>query len=108
MAQQRTAADVMVQGLVDWGVDVVFGITGHHYHDLIDTFSQQDVDLDRVFADVSVYSARVMGKNHVESVTNLACRSALARRGVAHINFPVDIQEMESDQPSPRARKHHV
>jgi hypothetical protein len=28
---------------------------------LIGTFTQQDVDLDRVFADVAVYNQRVMG-----------------------------------------------
>src|SRR3954468_1118265 len=84
----------LLNGLYDAKLDgqPVLAITGHHFHDLIDTFSQQDVDLDRLFADVAVYSTRVMGKNHVESVTHLACRSALASRGVAHINIPVDTQ----------------
>jgi pyruvate dehydrogenase (quinone)/pyruvate oxidase len=35
-----------------------------------------------------------MGPEHVEGVANLACRMALSRRGVAHINFPVDTQSM--------------
>src|SRR5213595_1789457 len=127
----KTAADVLIEGLIDWGVDTVFGlpgdgingimealrthqekirfvqvrheeaaalmacgyakytgklgvslgtsgpggihllnglfdakldgqpvlaITGHHFHDLIDTNSQQDVDLDKVFMDVSIYN----------------------------------------------------
>src|SRR4051812_37056310 len=139
----RTAADVLVEGLIEWGVEVVFGlpgdgingimeslrthqdkirfvqvrheesaafmacgyakftgrlgvclatsgpgglhllnglydakmdgapvlaITGHHYHDLIDTYAQQDVSLDRVFMDVAVYNTRVMGPDHVENV----------------------------------------
>src|SRR3977135_2814824 len=34
----------------------VLAITGHHYHDLIDTHAQQDVNLDRLFADVAVYN----------------------------------------------------
>jgi pyruvate dehydrogenase (quinone) len=38
---------------------------------------------------------RVMGPTHVENVTHLACRTALARRGVTHITFPVDLQEHE-------------
>jgi pyruvate dehydrogenase (quinone)/pyruvate oxidase len=80
----------------------VLAITGHHYHDLIDTHAQQDVDLDRVFMDVAVYNTRVMGPAHVEQVTNLACRTALSRRGVAHLNFPVDLQEQESSEPSKR------
>src|SRR5215203_2814031 len=90
----------LLNGLYDAKLDgqPVLAITGHHYHDLIDTQAQQDVNLDRVFADVAVYNTRVMGPAHVESVTHLACRTALAYRGVAHINFPVDIQSMEHDQ----------
>ncbi|HEX9005955.1 MAG TPA: thiamine pyrophosphate-dependent enzyme [Bacteroidota bacterium] len=100
----------LLNGLYDAKMDgqPVLAITGHHYHDLIDTFAQQDVDLDRVFADVAVYSTRVMGKAHVENVANLACRMALDRRGVAHINFPVDLQEEESDKRSPHNVKHHT
>jgi len=83
----------LLNGLYDAKLDgqPVLAITGHHYHDLIDTHAQQDIDLDRVFADVAVYSTRVMGPAHVANVTHLACRTALARRGVAHINFPVDL-----------------
>jgi pyruvate dehydrogenase (quinone)/pyruvate oxidase len=61
---------------------------------LIDTHAQQDVDLDRVYMDVAVYNTRVMGPEHVCNVAHLACRTALSRRGVAHINFPVDTQSM--------------
>ena len=82
----------------------VLAITGHHYHDLIDTFAQQDVDLDRVFEDVALYNTRVMGVSHVENVAHLACRTALSYRGVAHINFPVDLQEQEGGEPSKRAK----
>ena len=177
----KTAADVMVESLIDWGVDVIFGmpgdgingimeslrtrqdkirfvqvrheesaafmavgyakftgklgvclatsgpggvhllnglydakldgqpvlaITGHHYHDLIDTFAQQDVNLDRVFADVAHYNTRIMGPAHVQNVTDLACRTAYSYHGVSHINFPVDLQSqpVEQDEPS----KHNV
>jgi pyruvate dehydrogenase (quinone) len=86
----------LLNGLYDAKLDgqPVLALTGHHFHDLIDTHAQQDVNLDRVFMDVAVYNARVMGPEHVAAVTNLACRTALARRGVAHINFPVDLQSM--------------
>src|SRR6476661_4449079 len=78
----------LLNGLYDAKLDgqPVLAITGHHYHDLIDTHAQQDVDLDRVFEDVSVYNTRIMGLAHVESVTHLACRTALSYRGVTHIN----------------------
>lgn len=95
----------LLNGLYDAKLDgqPVLAITGHHYHDLIDTFGQQDVDLDRVFEDVAVYNTRVMGAAHVENVAHLACRAALSYRGVAHINFPVDLQEQEEKgEPSPR------
>lgn len=86
----------LMNGLYDAKLDgaPVLAITGHHYHDLIDTHAQQDINLDRVLADVSLYSTRVMGPEHVSNVTHLACRTALSRRGVAHINFPVDTQSI--------------
>ncbi|NGZ03555.1 MAG: pyruvate oxidase [Nitrospira sp. WS238] len=94
----------LLNGLYDAKLDgaPVLAITGHHYHDLIDTHAQQDISLDRVFADVAVYNTRIMGAAHVEPVTNLACRTALASRGVAHINFPVDLQEETTDARSKR------
>ena len=102
----------LLNGLYDAKMDgqPVVAITGHHFHDLIDTHQQQDVDLDRVFVDVSVYSTRVMGPAHVQNVTDLACRTALSRRGVAHINFPVDMQEMEADRDDASKRNvaHHT
>jgi pyruvate dehydrogenase (quinone) len=90
----------LLNGLYDAKLDgqPVLAITGHHYHDVIDTHQQQDVPLDRVFMDVAVYNTRVMGPVHVRNVTDLACRTALSYRGVAHINFPVDIQSMEVDR----------
>jgi pyruvate dehydrogenase (quinone) len=96
----------LLNGLYDAKLDgaPVLAITGHHFHDLIDTHAQQDVDLDRVFADVAAYSTRVMGPAHVENITHLACRTALSRKTVAHINFPLDLQELplERDERSKR------
>src|SRR5688500_6577723 len=73
----------------------VLAITGMPYHDLIGTRTQQDVELDKVFADVAEYSVRIMGPTHVENVAHLAGRTALLRRGVAHITVPVDLQDRE-------------
>lgn len=94
----------LLNGLYDAKMDgqPVLAITGHHFHDLIDTHSQQDVNLDRLFMDVAVYNTRIMGPEHVEQVTNLACRTALSYRGVAHINFPLDFQHQTSGHPSKR------
>src|SRR5438874_10651648 len=86
----------LLNGLYDAKLDgqPVLAITGHHFHDLIETYAQQDVDLDRLYMDVAAYNARVMGPEHVANVTNLACRTALSRRTVAHITFPVDTQSL--------------
>ncbi len=102
----------LLNGLYDAKLDgqPVLAITGHQFHDLIDTHTQQDVDLDRLFIDVAVYNVRVMGPQHVANVTQLACRTALARRGVAHINFPVDFQSMpaKAGERSERNVKGHA
>src|ERR1700743_748979 len=180
----KTAADVLIEGLIDWGVDTVFGIpgdgvngimealrthqeqirfiqvrheeaaafmacayakftgklgvclatsgpggihllnglydakldgqpvlaiTGLQFHDLIGTSTQQDVALDRLFIDVAVYNERVMGAAHAQNVAELACRTALARRGVAHITTPVDVQDqkVDDDERSKRNKKGH-
>jgi len=66
------------------------------FHDLIDTFSQQDVDLTECIMDVALYITRDHGPEHVCNATHLACRSALTHHGVAHINFPVDFQSMSA------------
>lgn len=84
----------LLNGLYDAKLDgqPVLAITGLQFHDLIQTFTQQDVELDKLFMDVAVYNARVMGPNHVEGTVALACRTALAYRGVAHVTLPVDVQ----------------
>ncbi len=102
----------LLNGLYDAKLDgqPVLAITGLQYHDLLDTYTQQDVALDKLFIDPCVYNARVMGPLHVENVTTLACRAALVRRGVSHITIPVDVQSMEikKAEASKRNVPHHT
>jgi pyruvate dehydrogenase (quinone)/pyruvate oxidase len=102
----------LLNGLYDAKLDQVpvIAITGLQFHDLLHTYTQQDVELDKLFIDVAAYNVRVMGASHVRNVTSLACRTALAYRGVAHVTIPVDVQdEKVSDDPrSKRNLKHHV
>jgi len=102
----------LLNGLYDAKLDgqPVLAITGLQFHDLIGTYTQQDVALDKLFMDVTVYNERVMGPTHVENLIELACRTALAYRGVAHLTFPVDLQEQEvkSRQRSKRNVPHHT
>jgi pyruvate dehydrogenase (quinone) len=185
MAMAMTAADVLIETLIDWGVDVVFGlpgdginglmeslrthkdqirfvqvrheesaafmacgyakftgklgvclatsgpggihllnglydakmdgqpvlaITGLQFHDLIGTYTQQDVALDRLYMDVATCNERIMGPTHVENIVDLAVRIALSYRTVSHITFPVDFQDMEvkKRQRSKRNIPHHT
>jgi pyruvate dehydrogenase (quinone) len=102
----------LLNGLYDAKLDKqpVLAITGLQFHDLIGTHTQQDVALDKLFMDVCVYDERIMGPNHVENVTDLACRTALAYKGVSHITIPVDFQEQEvkSLRRSKRNVPHHT
>jgi pyruvate dehydrogenase (quinone) len=102
----------LLNGLYDAKLDKapVLAITGLQFHDLIGTRTQQDVELDKLFIDVCVYNQRVMGPNHVENVVDLACRTALASRGVSHLTIPVDFQEMEVKKSTRSKRNvpHHT
>jgi pyruvate dehydrogenase (quinone) len=102
----------LLNGLYDAKLDgqPVLAITGLQFHDLIGTHTQQDVALDRLFMDVAVFNERIMGAAHAENIAELACRTALARKGVAHITIPVDIQDqaVSDDMRSKRNRPHHV
>jgi pyruvate dehydrogenase (quinone) len=101
----------LLNGLYDAALDgqPVLAITGMTYHDLIGTRTQQDVALDRLFMDVAKFNERIMGPTHVENVTDLAVRTALAYRGVAHLTFPVDVQEMKAGTArSPRNVENHT
>ena len=101
----------LLNGLYDAKLDgvPVLAITGLQHSDLIGTFTQQDVELDKLFIDVAVYNERVMNGAHVESLADLAIRTALSRRGVAHLTLPVDVQVEEIKKGrSPRNPLHHT
>lgn len=102
----------LLNGLYDAKLDgqPVLAITGLQFHDLIQTHTQQDVELDKLFQDVCVYNNRIMSPAHVQNSVELACRTALAYRGVAHITMPVDLQSesLKSDSRSERNVANHV
>ena len=112
LATSGPGAIHLLNGLYDAKMDgqPVLAITGLQFHDLIGTHTQQDVALDKLFMDVAVYNERIMGAAAAQNVTELACRTALARKGVAHITTPVDIQDQEvkEDMRSMRNKPNHV
>ncbi len=184
----QTAGDVLVDTLIDWGVDTVFGIPGDGINGIMESLAQaagrdplhpgaprgggrlhglrlrqMDRQARRVPRDLrarrhppaqrplrrqarrpagardhrpavprpaphvhaagrrarqavhgrGVYNARVMGPAHVENVVELACRTALAYRGVAHVTIPVDMQDrsvstrhaLRAQHPASRLRR---
>jgi pyruvate dehydrogenase (quinone) len=103
----------LLNGLYDAKMDgqPVLAITGMQFSDLIGTQTQQDVELDKLFMDVCVYNERIMNAAHVEPVTDLAIRTALTARGVAHLTIPVDVQDetyLPKFQHSMRNVPHHT
>ena len=94
----------LLNGLYDAHLDhtPVLAITGRTYSDLIGSEYQQDVDLTRPFADVARFNHTVMNASHAQMAVDLALKSAILERDVAHISIPIDVQnqELSKDQES--------
>src|ERR687886_2258240 len=89
----------LANGLLDARLEGVplLAITGMTYHDLIGTHYLQDFDTDHLYANLAIYNQRIMGPEHVTNVVDLACRTALSRRGPAHLAFPIDYQTADAE-----------
>ena len=100
----------LLNGIYDAKLDnqPVLAITGAQHHDLIETYTQQDVALDKLFMDATAYSVRVMGPAHVQDVVEQACRTALAYRQPTHVMIPVDFQSQPAKDRSERNVADHV
>jgi len=85
----------LLTGLYDAKADntPVIAITGTTYSDMIGSNYQQDVNLVQLFSDVSVYNNMINSPEHAEMAVDIACRSAISRRGVSHLTIPIDVQE---------------
>src|SRR3954468_13539482 len=84
----------LANGLYDAKLDhaPVLAITGMQETSVLGTGYQQEVALDRLFEDVTEYNQVVMNPAQLPSLVDVAIRTAYARRGVAHLTFPNDIQ----------------
>jgi pyruvate dehydrogenase (quinone)/pyruvate oxidase len=49
----------------------------------------------QLFSDVTVYNNMINSPEHAEMTVDIACRTALALRGVSHITIPIDVQELK-------------
>ncbi len=61
----------------------------------------QDTDLSAAFADVARYSATVQAGSDAAELMNLACKTALVERDVAHLVLPDEVQV----QPAPAGER---
>src|SRR5437879_1016738 len=84
----------LLNGLYDAKLDhaPVLAITGMQETGLLGTAYQQEVHLDRLYADVAAYNIMVTNPQQIPSVVDLAIRNALSQRTVSHITVPNDIQ----------------
>jgi pyruvate dehydrogenase (quinone) len=84
----------LLNGLYDAKLDhvPVLAITGMQETSVLGTHYQQEVHLDRLYADVAAYNLMVTNPQQVPGVVDLAIRTALTERTVAHLTFPSDIQ----------------
>ncbi|MEO3869936.1 thiamine pyrophosphate-dependent enzyme [Nonomuraea sp. B12E4] len=88
----------LLNGLYDAKLDhaPVLAITGMQETSVLGTAYQQEVHLDRLFADVAEYNMLISNPSQLPSLVDLAIRTAYARRGVAHLTLPNDIQVAEA------------
>ncbi|MGW3347405.1 thiamine pyrophosphate-dependent enzyme [Nonomuraea rubra] len=88
----------LLNGLYDAKLDhvPVLAITGMQETSVLGTGYQQEVHLDKLFADVAEYNMMVTNPAQLPSLVDLAVRTAYARRGVSHLTLPNDIQVAEA------------
>jgi pyruvate dehydrogenase (quinone) len=84
----------LLNGLYDAKLDhvPVLALTGMQETAVLGTRFQQEVHLDRLYADVAEYNLMVTNPQQMPAVVDIAIRNALAKRTVAHLTFPNDIQ----------------
>jgi len=89
----------LLNGLYDAKLDhaPVLAITGMQASAQLGTGFQQEVHLERLFEDVADYNAMVQVPVSIPTLVDIAVRTALSRRAVSHITFPVDVQEAEPE-----------
>jgi len=84
----------LLNGLYDAKLDhmPVLAITGMQETALLGTGYQQEVNLDKLYTDVAEYDQMIYNPAQLPSVVDNAIRTAYARRGVAHLTVPNDLQ----------------
>jgi pyruvate dehydrogenase (quinone)/pyruvate oxidase len=99
LATSGPGAIHLLNGLYDAKLDhvPVLAITGMQATSLLGTGFQQEVHLEHLFEDVAEYNAFVHVPVQIPALVDNAVRTALSRRGVSHLTFPVDLQEADAE-----------
>ncbi|MFL6062953.1 MAG: thiamine pyrophosphate-binding protein [Marmoricola sp.] len=92
----------LLTGLYDAKLDgsPVLALSGQVPSNVVGRGAFQDLDLQAVFRDVSVWNATVAGGSDHAELAALAVKHATDGRGVAHLVFPDEVQVQASMQPA--------
>ncbi|WP_212817805.1 thiamine pyrophosphate-dependent enzyme [Polymorphospora rubra] len=84
----------LLNGLYDAKLDhtPVLAITGMQETSVLGSRYQQEVHTELLYQDVASYNLMVTNPQQMPGVVDIAIRDALAKRTVAHLTFPNDIQ----------------
>ena len=86
----------LLTGLYDAKVDraPVLALSGQVPSKVLGRGAFQDVDLNAAFAAVARYTHSVLADSDHAELVNLACKTALIERDVAHLVFPDEVQNL--------------
>ncbi len=90
----------LLTGLWDANVDrsPVLALTGQVDTQVLGPGAFQEVDLAAAFGKVAKWSQTVLGTSRHAELVNLAAKSAILERGVAHLIFPDEVQTLEAPE----------
>jgi len=102
VATSSPGAFHLLNGLYDAQMDnvPVVAIVGQQGLDALGTFTQQESNLERVFADVAAYVKTIVSPEQAQAVVDTAFRTAMTRLAPTVIVIPHDVQAMEAAEPS--------
>ncbi len=83
----------LLNGLYEAKLDhvPVIALTGQVETDLIGHDYFQEIDINRLFDDVSIFNRQIVSPDSAQYITMRACHEAKVKGGVSHITLPVDI-----------------
>jgi thiamine pyrophosphate-dependent acetolactate synthase large subunit-like protein/nitrite reductase/ring-hydroxylating ferredoxin subunit len=92
----------LLTGLWDANVDrsPVLALTGQVDTQVLGPGAFQEVDLQAAFGKVAQWSQPVLHTSRHAELVNLACKSAVLNRGVSHLIFPDEVQNLAAPEGS--------